>query len=112
MNCQTRILQQGIQTTTFQWRWKQTLKGLEVSGKNRMKLIDTSPITPKTLATVASGMLLLNRATKAVHTVNTKPHNRVNLHAHPKPLNQIQCWQNTLELTAMYLTVKSCVKQL
>src|SRR5450756_494097 len=88
-------------------------KGLDVSSKNRMKPIDTSPITPNTRAKVASGMLLLNRATKAVHTVNTRPHNNNEPSCAPHiPEIKYSVGKAVLEFVAIYLTEKSCVKPL
>src|SRR5664279_1684137 len=88
-------------------------KGLEVSSKNRMKPMETSPITPKTRAKVASGMLLLNCATKAVQMVNTRPHNNNEPSCAPHtPEIKYRVGKAVLELVAIYLTEKSCVKQL
>ena len=87
--------------------------GLEVSSKNRMKPMDTRPITPNTLAKVASGMLLLNCATKPVHIVSTKPHSNNEPSCAPHtPEIKYSVGNEVLELVAMYLTEKSCVKQL
>ena len=75
--------------------------------------METSPITPNTRPTVASGMFLLNWATNAVHIVNTKPHNNNEPSCAPQtPEIRYSVGKEVLELVAMYLTEKSWVKQL
>ena len=75
--------------------------------------METSPITPNTRARVASGMLLLNCATSAVHIVNTRPHNNKEPSCAPHtPEIRYSVGNDVLELVAIYLTEKSWVKQL
>ena len=78
-----------------------------------MKPIETRPITPKTRANVSAGMLLLNCATNPVQIVSTKPHNNNDPSCAPHtPEIKYKVGKEVLELVAIYLTEKSCVKQL
>ena len=50
-------------------------KGFEVNNRKRIKPILTSPITPKTLATVVSGIFLLKKAINPVQIDKVNAHN-------------------------------------
>ncbi len=103
----------GFKSRPSKGAGKRRSNGLDVSNKNRIKPIETSPMTPNTRAKVASGMLLLNCATKPVHIVSTKPHNNNEPSCAPHtPEIKYRTGNEVLELVAIYLTEKSCVKQL
>ena len=71
------------------------------------------PITPNTLATVASGIARLNLATKAVQQHNTKAQSNKEPSCAPQtPETKYNIGKAVFEFIAAYFTEKSCVKKL